>query len=319
MSWAMPPPTTRPPLVDAVALGQLAAQLAGLAVDVAVQAAPGGEGDRVDDRRGRELRPGRARQVDRVDARQLAAAALLRLGPQPAVDLLLAERLELAVAVEQPHQLVGEIVGPSPPTSSSQTVKPTAGDDRRRAEDDRQHARALVDPRGAAHEDPRLVDPLEEDEAAEQQAEQDAEPEEEPQPDVVREVLDLRGDPQGEQRRRSPEQQVDDHHHGEHGVGQQPVGAPAPGGAGVRDGAVVDRRRPRPAADEEAAGVGGVRAHPARIGCFGRLAAVQAVEQVGVLLVDDVALDLQRRRELAGLLGEVVVEDRELLTCSTWA
>src|SRR5688572_1744107 len=40
---------------------------------------------------------------------------------------------------------------------------------------------------------------------------------------------------------------------------------------------------------------------------------VQAVEEVLVLLVDHVALDLQRRGQLAGLLGEVVVEDRELL------
>src|SRR4051812_39083208 len=40
---------------------------------------------------------------------------------------------------------------------------------------------------------------------------------------------------------------------------------------------------------------------------------VQRVEEVSVLLVDHVALDLQRRGQLAGLLGEVVVEDRELL------
>jgi hypothetical protein len=42
-------------------------------------------------------------------------------------------------------------------------------------------------------------------------------------------------------------------------------------------------------------------------------AAVEGVEAVGVLLVDDVALDLQRRRQLAGLLAEVVVEDEEAL------
>ena len=41
--------------------------------------------------------------------------------------------------------------------------------------------------------------------------------------------------------------------------------------------------------------------------------AVERVERVGVLLVDDVALDLQRRRQLAGLLREVVVEDEEAL------
>src|SRR6478672_2370868 len=43
--------------------------------------------------------------------------------------------------------------------------------------------------------------------------------------------------------------------------------------------------------------------------CF----AVERVERVGVLLVDDVALDLERRRQLAGLLREVVVEDEEAL------
>ena len=40
---------------------------------------------------------------------------------------------------------------------------------------------------------------------------------------------------------------------------------------------------------------------------------VERVEQAGVLLVDDVALDLQRRRQLAGLLRQVVVEDHEPL------
>src|SRR5947208_16569188 len=42
-------------------------------------------------------------------------------------------------------------------------------------------------------------------------------------------------------------------------------------------------------------------------------AGVQLVEDARVLLVDDVALDLQRGRQLAGCLREVVVEDRELL------
>src|SRR3954468_7368397 len=43
------------------------------------------------------------------------------------------------------------------------------------------------------------------------------------------------------------------------------------------------------------------------------LLGVQRVEELSVLLVDHVALDLQRRGQLAGLLGEVVVEDAELL------
>src|SRR5436305_12834370 len=42
-------------------------------------------------------------------------------------------------------------------------------------------------------------------------------------------------------------------------------------------------------------------------------ARVKGVEDVGVLLVDDVALDLQPGRELTGRLGEVVVQDGELL------
>src|SRR3954451_9411859 len=40
---------------------------------------------------------------------------------------------------------------------------------------------------------------------------------------------------------------------------------------------------------------------------------VQAVEELRVLVVDHVALDLERGRQLAGLLREVVVEDLELL------
>ena len=67
-------------------------------------------------------------------------------------------------------------------------------------------------------------------------------------------------------------------------------------------GGASSSRRPRAAA-------------PVRLG--GQL--VELREQVGVLLVDHVALDLQGRRQLAGLLREVVVEDRELLICSTCA
>src|SRR5271154_5480201 len=45
----------------------------------------------------------------------------------------------------------------------------------------------------------------------------------------------------------------------------------------------------------------------------GTLARVQRVEKRGIPFVDNVALDLQSRRQLAGRLGEVVVEDQELL------
>src|SRR5438270_317264 len=40
---------------------------------------------------------------------------------------------------------------------------------------------------------------------------------------------------------------------------------------------------------------------------------VHRLEQVGIVIVDHVALDLERRRELAALDRQVVVEDRELL------
>ena len=87
--------------------------------------------------------------------------------------------------------------------------------------------------------------------------------------------------------------------------------ARAQGRAPLRRRAREDARLaadPRADHRHAAAPVGGVRdsaATPAR---------TSSVEQlVRVLLVDDVALDLQRRRQLARLLREVVVEDREAL------
>src|SRR5829696_2969258 len=52
---------------------------------------------------------------------------------------------------------------------------------------------------------------------------------------------------------------------------------------------------------------------PERPAPLSALAGVEVVELVRVALVDDVALDLQGGRELALLLGEIVVEDREAL------
>src|SRR4051812_43801909 len=43
------------------------------------------------------------------------------------------------------------------------------------------------------------------------------------------------------------------------------------------------------------------------------LAGVQLVEEAVVLVVHDAPLDLERGRQLAGLLREIVVEERELL------
>ena len=145
---------------DAVLGGQLAAQLGGVRVAVAVQPAARDVGHRVDDRRGRQLGPRRLREVDRVDVGQRPLAALGRLAAQLEVDLLLGEPLELPVVVQQAHQMVGSVaavpgwpriadaarrgqpgagvpgpaiyccfgarLGPSPPMNSSQKVKQIA-------------------------------------------------------------------------------------------------------------------------------------------------------------------------------------------------
>ena len=73
------------------------------------------------------------------------------------------------------------------------------------------------------------------------------------------------------------------------------------------------RARPAPRALSAVAASRSSRARRARSPLNLASAAVERLEAVGVLLVDHVALDLQRRGQLARLLGEVVVEDRELL------
>ena len=62
--------------LDAVALGQRAAQVGAAQVRVAVQPAARDERDRVDDARVRQLGPGRLREVERLDARERFAPAL---------------------------------------------------------------------------------------------------------------------------------------------------------------------------------------------------------------------------------------------------
>ena len=89
--------------VDAVALGELVAQLGAAQVRVALQAAARDERDRVDDARVGQLGPGRLREVERLDARERFALALGGLLAQPGVDLLLGHPFELAVVVEQAH------------------------------------------------------------------------------------------------------------------------------------------------------------------------------------------------------------------------
>ena len=62
--------------IGVVALGQLVAQVRGVQVRVAIQAAQGHERDRVDDPRMGELGPGRLGEVERLHARECLAPAL---------------------------------------------------------------------------------------------------------------------------------------------------------------------------------------------------------------------------------------------------
>ena len=144
---------------------------------------------------------------------------------------------------------------------SSQAVKPIAPTIAVVPNTRPSDAAALVDAGGAAHEDPRAVEALEDGEAANSTSEQGAEAEQDAPADAVGPVLDLRGDPQRAGRDRAPEQEVQDDHEREERVGEQRVGAPAPAAAALGRRAVPRRRRARPAADEQAAGVGRVGAH----------------------------------------------------------
>jgi hypothetical protein len=88
---------------QAVAAGQLGAQLPAGRVGIALHAPPRGPGDRGDHRVVGQARPRRAGQVQSLDAVQSVALALQgTLVSLPAL-LLGGERLELAVVVEQPH------------------------------------------------------------------------------------------------------------------------------------------------------------------------------------------------------------------------
>ena len=53
--------------------------------------------------------------------------------------------------------------------------------------------------------------------------------------------------------------------------------------------------------------------HPPKSRSAPNPSAVQGIEALGVLLVNDRALDLQGRSQFPGLLGQVVFEDEELL------
>src|SRR4029078_10003515 len=80
-------------LVDAERVRELGAQLVGAAVEVAVQAAASGVGDRVDDR-GRRVRGARlGAEIYRLAARERLPAALGRRVAQLCADLLLGHAL----------------------------------------------------------------------------------------------------------------------------------------------------------------------------------------------------------------------------------
>ena len=135
--------------------------------------------------------------------------------------------------------------------------------------------------------------------------------------DAAGEVVDLRADPQAGERDRSPAEQADDDHPGQQRAGERAVDALSPFAAAFRAASESGPARCRAGARRTArrcrmgrcASLSSVRSCAA---CR-TLARIERVEQLRVSLVDHVALDLQRRRQLAGRLGEVVVEDRELL------
>ena len=300
ISCATPSPTTSRASADAVAVGQLGAQLAAGAVQVAVQPAPRREGDGVDDRRVRVLGPRRAREVQRLLARQLLGAALGRRLAQVGVDLLLREPLELPVVAEEALALRRAIATrpgrrtldePGPLMTMNQNAKIDAQMIAVIANTRPMHARALVDPGGAAHEDPRAVDALEHHQAAEQHRDHHGEGDEDREADVVGPVLDARGDPQRAGRDRAPEQQRDEDLEREQQVREPAVDAlarrpsRAPGRARYFVGAVPGggRRTARRCRWDPCASFGSstsdCRRCPARVRLGARRLAVEPVEE----------------------------------------
>ena len=136
--------------------GELGAQLGGVPVEVAVQAAARGVGDRVDDVGRRVLGPGRLREVERLDARERLARGARR-PPRAARRVTSSSRhaLELAVVVEEAHRCgywrrrAASRPRP-PPKISNQTVNSDAPITRREGEDAADDALALVVAGGAA-------------------------------------------------------------------------------------------------------------------------------------------------------------------------
>ena len=147
---------------DAVAVRDLGAQRARVRVDVAVQPAPRGERDRVDDEVVREPGPRRPREIERIDARELVRPPLVGLLAQ----------LAPTSSSTSPGTGGSSRAAPRRPSRTARS-RPGPGDeqepDRERgdADDGRDgehradHALALVVARGAAHEDPELVEALE--------------------------------------------------------------------------------------------------------------------------------------------------------------
>ena len=164
---------------------------------------------------GRVLRPGGAREVQLVDARERGAAALVGLLAQARADLLVRELLELLVVVEQAHQPVGG--GFSESAQAAAEDHPQAeqrrADHRGVGEDAADHAAALVDARRRGARAPRrgraasaARAPPSASAGCRRTRRRCA------KKMCVGQERDVRDDPQPADRDRAPEQQVDEDH-----------------------------------------------------------------------------------------------------------
>ena len=237
---------------------QLGAQRGGMAVEVAVQPAPRRVGDGVDHRRGRVLGPRRRAEVERLDARERLLLALVGLGAQVRADLLLGHALVLPVVAE--HQR-GASDGAEPADEQQPEGEADGPDDRRGGEDAPEDALTLVVPGRAPGEDPEAVDALEQRQAAEEQRQQgQRSPGGCPATtESVRywtcEAIHRLSAGIGPQKSRLTTTM-----RASTRVGDEAVDAPAARRAALGLRAVARRRGARTAADEQAAGVGGIGA-----------------------------------------------------------
>ena len=262
-SCAAPWPTATRSGSTPLRRAQLAAQLLRGRVRLGVQRPARRVGDGVDDVRVRQLVPGRAREVEHVDARERAAALLLGLRAQLLSDLFVGHAGELPVVVEQAHARHQPPIRPLTlmPASSAplKNEEPDAeggrADHAADHEDAADHALALVVPGGAAHEDPGEVEPFERHQAQQQPADHRRERDEQAEPDAVGDVLGAAAEEQAGERQRAPEAEVHEHHQRKQPDRDDGVAVLASVVAASRGRPVLDRARPGAAGDEEAAGV----------------------------------------------------------------